>query len=475
MQLDYKKLGFKSGLEIHQQLETHKLFCSCPSIVHDEKPDIKFERRLRAVAGETGKVDKAAQYELSKQKKYIYEACSTSSCLVEYDEEPPKQVNKEALEIALQTALLLKAKPVDEIRVMRKTVIDGSNVSGFQRTMLIATDGEIQTSKGKVKVDSICLEEESAKKIEAKENYTKYRLDRLGVPLVEIATDASIKDPEHCQEVASILGMILRSTNKVKRGIGTIRQDVNVSIKGHPRVEIKGFQDLKSIPKVIEFEVKRELSEIKSKKKLHPHVRNADKNLTTSYLRPMPGASRMYPETDVPPITITKQMLKQIKIPELITEKAIKLEKKYNLSPNLAQELVGNELFIQLTKQFEKLQPTFIAKTILEMPKEINKRFNLPKENLKPYHFESVLEALNENKIEESAVLQILADAANNKKIDFKKYKKVDSSKIESEIKNLVHSNKSLSSNALMGEIMKKYRGKIDGKKAMQLIQKYHK
>ncbi len=473
MQLDYKKLGFKSGLEIHQQLETHKLFCNCPSIVHDKNPDIKFERKLRTSAGESGKIDQAAKYESKKQKTFLYEACSTSSCLVEYDEEPPTQVNQEALEIVLQAALLLNATPVDEVRVMRKTVIDGSNVSGFQRTMLIATDGYIETSKGKVTVDSICLEEESARKIETKPNYTKFRLDRLGVPLIEVATDASIKDPEHCQEVASILGMILRSTNKVKRGIGTIRQDVNVSIKGHPRVEIKGFQDLKSIPKIIEFEVKREIKE--SKNKVDSHVRKANSNLTTSYLRPMPGAARMYPETDVQPILLTKQFIKQIKIPELITEKAIKLEKKYKLSPTLAQELVNNELFIILTKQFKKLQPTFIAKTILEMPKEISKRFNLPKENLKPYHFESVLEALNENKINESAVLQILADAANNKKIDFKKYKKVDSSQIELEIKKLVESNKNVSPNGLMGLIMKNYRGKVDGKKAMELINKYHK
>ena len=473
MQLDYKKLGFKSGIEIHQQLETHKLFCNCPSIVHDGTPDIIFERKLRAVAGETGKIDKAAQYELSKQKKYIYEACSTSSCLVEYDEEPPKRVNEEALEIALQVALLLKAKPVDEIRVMRKTVIDGSNVSGFQRTMLIATDGEIKTSKGIVKIDSICLEEESAKKLEAKNDYVKYRLDRLGIPLIEIATDASIKDPEHCKEVASLLGMILRSTDRVKRGIGTIRQDVNVSIKGHPRVEIKGFQDLRSIPKVIEFEVKREISE--SKKKPGPHVRKADKDFTTSFLRPMPGAARMYPETDVPPIELTKEFIKKVKIPEIITEKAMKLEKKYKISSSLSHELVGNELFLSFTKQFKNLRPIFIAKTILEMPKEITKRFSLSKENIKPYHFESVLEALNENKIDESAVLQILADAANNKKIDFKKYKKVSSKDLDKEIKKLVESNKGLTPNALMGMVMKNYRGKIDGKRAMELIQCYSK
>ncbi|MDP3917254.1 MAG: Glu-tRNA(Gln) amidotransferase subunit GatE [Nanoarchaeota archaeon] len=471
MELDYKKLGFKCGIEIHQQVETHKLFCSCPSIVHDQNPDIKIERRLRAVAGETGKIDAAAQFELKKNKMFIYEACSTSSCLVELDEEPPKDVNMDALETALQVALLLKAKPVDEIRVMRKIVIDGSNTSGFQRTMLIATDGYIETSKGIVIIDSVCLEEESAKKIEEKEDYVRYRLDRLGIPLIEIATDASIKDSEQCKEVAGILGMILRSTNKVKRGIGTIRQDVNVSINGHPRVEIKGFQELKSIPKVIEFEIKRELSEIKSKKKLESHVRKADPDHTTSYLRPMPGAARMYPETDVPPISLTSELIKKIKIPELLTEKAIKLEKKYNLPSQLAQEIINNEDFETFVKKY-KISPNLIAKTLIEIPKEISSRFKLDTNKIHRKHYDLVFDALTKNKIDESAILEILTQAARGNEINLNKYKKIETSEIESEIVKLVKSNKNLSLNALMGMVMSKYRGKLDGKKAMEIIRK---
>lgn len=467
--LDYKKLGFKCGLEIHQQLETHKLFCNCPSIVHDSNPNIKIKRKLRAVAGETGKVDAAAAYEIKKDLKNVYEACSSSSCLIELDEEPPKEVNKDALDIVLQVALLLNAKPVDEIRVMRKTVVDGSNVSGFQRTMLVATDGFIETSKGKVIVDSICLEEESAKKVEKKDDYVKFRLDRLGVPLIEIATDASIKDPEHCKEVASLLGMILRSTNHVKRGIGTIRQDVNVSIRGHPRVEIKGFQDLKSIPKIILYETKREISEIKSKKKTASHVRKADPDFTTSYLRPMPGAARMYPETDVPPIPLEKELLLKIKLPELITEKVMKLEKRYNLSSQLAQELVHNEDFEKYVKTF-KISPELIAKSLIEVPKEISKRFNLTTEKINNSSYEEVFKAVENKTINESAILEILTDVAKGNKIDLKKFKKVSTSGIESEIKTMVQANKKLSPNAIMGMVMAKYRGKVDGKKVMEII-----
>tara|TARA_Y100000310_G_scaffold342637_1_gene446701 strand:+ start:2469 stop:3890 length:1422 start_codon:yes stop_codon:yes gene_type:complete len=471
MNIDYKKLGFKCGIEIHQQLETHKLFCNCPSVVNDKTPDITFERKLRAVAGETGRVDIAAAYELAKKKKFIYEACSTSSCLVEMDEEPPHEVNKDALETTLQVSLLLHANIVDEVRVMRKTVIDGSNVSGFQRTMLIATDGYIKTSKGKVKIDSICLEEESAKKLEEKDDHVKFRLDRLGIPLVEIATDASIQDQQHCKEVASIIGMVLRSTERVKRGIGTIRQDVNVSIKGHPRVEIKGFQELKSIPKIVEFEVKRELSKIESGQKIEAHVRKADLEQTTSYLRPMPGAARMYPETDVPPIKITSELIKKIKIPELITEKAMKLEKKYNISSQLAHELVGNKNFEDYTKRF-KISPALIAKALVEMPKEISKRHGLPTEGIKSHNYESIFKALQEKKINESAVMEILVDVAKGNTIDFSKYKKISSKHVEKEIRELIKSNKKATANAIMGVVMKKYRGKVNGKEVMRLIQK---
>jgi len=312
MEINYQKLGFKCGLEIHQQLEGKKLFCSCPTLNSDQEPDVKFERRLRAVAGETGEVDIAAKHEMEKGKKFIYEADSNDTCLVEYDEEPPHELNKQALETALKVSLLLNAKIVDEIQVMRKTVVDGSNVSGFQRTALVAQDGFIETSKGKIGIPTICLEEEAAQKLEEKNGSVIYRLDRLGIPLIEIATSADIKNNEHAKEVAAYLGMILRSVG-VKRGLGTIRQDVNVSIEKGARTEIKGFQDLKSIPKVIDYEIHRQLDAINKGKKLNKEVRRVDKDFTTSFLRPMPGAARLYPETDVIHIKVDKKYIEELK------------------------------------------------------------------------------------------------------------------------------------------------------------------
>ena len=268
MELDYKSLGFKCGIEIHQQLDTHKLFCSCPSEIREDEPDIIVKRKMRAVAGEIGDVDPAALHEFLRGREFVYQAYSDTNCLVELDEEPPHPLNEEALDIALEISLLLNARPVDELQVMRKTVIDGSNTSGFQRTILIAMDGYLDTEMGKIGIPTICLEEDAARKIEEKKDVTVYRLDRLGIPLIEICTTPDIKSPGHAREVAEKLGMILRATGKVKRGLGTIRQDLNVSIKDGGRIEIKGVQDLRLIKNVLRREVERQLMLIKIKEEL---------------------------------------------------------------------------------------------------------------------------------------------------------------------------------------------------------------
>lgn len=459
-------LNLKIGLEIHQQLETHKLFCRCQSIVNDSgKPDILFSRKLHISAGELGSKDIAALHELRKNKTFFYEACSTSSCLVEMDDEPPHEVNEDALKTALEIAMLLKAKPVDSIQFMRKMVLDGSNVSGFQRTAIIATDGIMETSKGIVRIPTICLEEEAAKKISSNETTTTYRLDRLGIPLIEIATDPSIKDPEHAKETASMLGMILRSTGKVKRGLGTIRQDINLSMKGMPRVELKGFQDLRSIPKVIETEIKRQLSA----KEHTAEVRKVNPDFTTTFLRPMPGSSRMYPETDHPSIPITKELMNSIKIPELLTEKAIKLEKEFNINSDLALEIVEEEQYFRLlVNRFKNISPSMIIHSIIELPKEVKTRFNY---NATSKELEELLDMLNSGRITKDALIKILEDKAVGKTISINEYKPLDESIIKKEIIGMIDKNKQLSANAIMGMVMAKYKGKIEGKKVMDFIQ----
>lgn len=470
MEINYEKLGFKSGLEIHQQLEGKKLFCNCPAINSIEKPDIKVIRRLRAVAGETGEVDVAAKHEMEKGKYFVYVSNSEDTCLVEYDEQPPDPINEKLLDAALEVALLLNARIVDEIQVMRKTVVDGSNTAGFQRTALVAQDGYVETSLGKVKIPIVCLEEEAAQKLEETKEYVRYRLDRLGIGLIEIGTAADIKNAEHAKETAAVLGMILRSTGKIKRGLGTIRQDVNISIRNHPRVEIKGFQDLRSIPRTINNEIKRQIKE----KNAESHVRKSEKDFTTSFLRPMPGAARMYPETDVKPVKITKERIERIrkKLPKLLTEKISEFEKKYKILSDLAKELIHHTHFEDYTNKFKKLAPSAIAHVLINIPKEIKKRFDLDVSQLIDKDFEEILEYLNEGKINNEAAIELLIRKIKKEKIDLKQYKAVSSGNLEKEIKNIVKGKPGLNLGAYMGIVMGKYRGKVEGKEVMQILKK---
>ncbi len=475
MEINYQELSFKCGLEIHQQLEGEKLFCKCPTLNSDKEPDIKVERRLKAVAGETGDIDIAAEFEMLKKKKIAYEANSEDVCLVETDDEPPHELNQKALETTIKVALLLNAKIVDEIQVMRKIVVDGSNVSGFQRTALVAMDGFVESSFGMVKIPTICLEEEAAQKIEEGKDFVKYRLDRLGIPLIEIATGADIKNPEHAKEVASHIGMVLRSVEGVKRGLGTIRQDVNISIKEGARTEIKGFQDLRSIPKVIEYEVKRQLSAIKQGKKLEKEVRKAEPDFTTSFLRPLPGAARLYPETDCLPVKVQKGHIGKLRkeLPKLLIHKIDEFEKKYNLNKELAKELIENEDFELFAKKFKNIEPIIIANALINIPKEIKTRFNLDSSKLKGGDFEEVLGYLNESKIAKEAIIDLLVKKIKNEKIDLKEFEKISDKELKDEIKKTIEEKPNLNVSAYMGLVMAKYRGKIDGKKVMELVRKF--
>ncbi len=471
---DYKKVGLKAGIEIHQQLDTKKLFCECPSILRVEEPDVIVKRRLHAVVGESGRIDVAAEYEHKREREFIYEAYSDSTCLVELDEEPPHLINEDALRIALQISLLLNAKPLEITQIMRKTVIDGSNTAGFQRTLLIARDGYVETSSEKIGIQSVCLEEDAARIISQNEKDVTYRLDRLGIPLVEIATSPDIKNPEQAKEVALHIGEILRAC-KVKRGIGTIRQDVNISIGGGSRIEIKGVQEPALISKTIITEIERQLKE-KSKA---GEVRKANADGSTSYLRPLPGAARMYPETDLPLVRIGRELINKIKksLPRLKSEIKLELEEK-GLNPELTKLILQeNKIgeFKELLKVYDN--PNLVVKLLILYPKEIashekksideiNKRITLD-------IIEEILRKVKEKKIPEGNAKQVLESIADGKSIeDALKVEPVGEENIEQEIQKMIKEKPNLGINAYMGLAMQRFKGQ-SGKKIMEILKKY--
>jgi glutamyl-tRNA(Gln) amidotransferase subunit E len=266
--LDPEGLGFMCGIEVHQQLATGKLHSRQPGILHDITIETlpedwpKYNRRLRSASGEGGAVDVAARFESRRNRSFVY-CQSPNSGLIELDEQPPLPHDSDALDISLTVSGMIGAHPVPLLQTMRKTVVDGSNTSGFQRTTLVATNGVLETKGGPVGIDVLCLEEDSARKLDSTltpdGEIVTWNLDRLGIPLIEIATAPDVKSPDHAKQTSIALGRTLRDTRRVRRGLGSIRQDLNVSIMCGDRVEIKGCQDLDWIPKIIRCEMARQL------------------------------------------------------------------------------------------------------------------------------------------------------------------------------------------------------------------------
>ncbi|PIN90656.1 Glu-tRNA(Gln) amidotransferase GatDE subunit E [Candidatus Pacearchaeota archaeon CG10_big_fil_rev_8_21_14_0_10_32_14] len=486
-EINYEKLGFKAGLEIHQQLDTKKLFCDCPSILRNDTPDFIVKRKLHAMAGETGEVDAAAKHEAEKEKTFVYQGYHDTNCLIEIDEEPPHPINEEALIIGIQISELLNCKIIPITQIMRKTVVDGSNTSGFQRTVLIAKDGYIETSQGKVGIESVCLEEDAARIVERGENSHEviYRLDRLGIPLIEIATAPDIKNSECAKEAALKLGGILRSC-RVKRGLGTIRQDVNMSVRHGERIEIKGFQDIRNIEKTIEHETLRQIELVKNKKS-SSEVRQSLPDFSTKFLRPMPGSARMYPETDLPLLKISRDLINEAKktLPIVLSKEEMEDElRKTGLSKEMIKLILKEEKvdeFKELLYSAKGLSKNadLIVKMLIMYRKEISTKEKISLEEIENILHEDILEeilkSLSEEKISEGHIKEIMTDIVKGKEFsEAIKKEKVDHHELEEKIHNIIKSKPGYNANAYMGLVMadSQLKGKIDGKTAMEVIQK---
>ncbi len=623
---DYTKIGLKVGLECHQQLATsEKLFCACKPELFKDEPEMAFLRRLRPTQSELGQVDPAAYFEFQKGVRILYEADSRTSCLVEMDEEPPHSLNQEALDAALAIALMMGAKPVDEVHVMRKIVIDGSNTTGFQRTCVVALNGLIEVDGKRIPIEHISLEEDAARKTGAEDLTVRYRIDRLCVPLVEVTTGPVIHSPEEAERVALAIGKVLRATGKVKRGLGTIRQDLNISIREGALVEIKGVQELELLSKAVEYEVQRQLSLLKMRdelkkrglkedgvkeefvdattafaetncrlirkaisqgrnvlavrlpkfagflgKELVPGLRlgteiadrarfwgrvggilhtdellsygatedelerlkglvkagledavvivadveeNATDALravierskealkgvpeetragnpdgTTRYTRPRPGAARMYPETDVPPIQVTGEYVKQIssRLPEPPEQRVRRLMSEYGLNEKLATQLLDSphgDLFEVIVEETE-VSPTFIAATLTETFKAL-RRDGVKIDGLTGDQIVDVFRLVASEMTSKEAIPEIVKwlsehmDAKPVEAIGSLGLAMISQEQLESAVDRLIEKNSDLVKERgakafgfLMGLAMKEYRGKVNAETVSQILRK---
>ncbi len=466
----------KVGLEIHFQLETEKkLFCNCSACLKEKNPIKIVVRKLHPVQSELGEIDKAAQFEYLRNRVFYYEIFENECCLVELDEEPPHQPNEEAIKIALQISKLFNCKIPDEIHVMRKIVIDGSNTSGFQRTMIVGFDGYFEFKGRKIPITQVCLEEDAAAIDKEEDGKVYYKLNRLGIPLVEIDTGILERfTPKEIEEIAYHIFLIASSTRKIRKTLGAIRQDVNVSIKGGNRVEIKGIQRLSMISKVIEKEVERQLSLIKEGKKVEKETRAAKEDGSTEFMRPLPGAERMYPETDIKPIK-TEIYLEKLEIPEPLTKIIERYKNEYKLTESLIESLLKSDyffLFDEIMKNF-KIEGSIVANILTSVIKDLERKekieFKLEKEK-----FFEFFEALEKKKIFKEAAYDILKEMYFNKelsvdeiveKLNLKPLSKEEILKIIEETRKEVKDEKKL-----INVIISKVRGRANIQEVIEIL-----
>jgi Glu-tRNA(Gln) amidotransferase subunit E-like FAD-binding protein len=444
----------------------------------EEKEPIKtIMRKQHPTQSEIGEVDATAQYEFLRNRTFNYQIFSKEDCLVECDEEPVHSLNKEALEIAMQIALMFNCTIPDEIQIMRKIVIDGSNTSAFQRTAIVGLDGYLEYKGKKIEITNVCLEEDAASIVDEKNGIVTYRLNRIGIPLVEIGTGVLIGySPEEVQEVAYIIGMICRSTGKVKRGIGSIRQDVNVSVKNGARVEIKGIQKLGLLSKVIELEVQRQLSLSEVKEE----TRTANPDGTTRFTRPLPGSARMYVETDIPSILIDVKTIKKIKknLPEPLTKKITRFKEKLKLSDELTKQILGSdylELFENIIKKFN-VNPSIVANVFVNTLKDLKKREVVPVENLTDEDFEKLFELIEKEKIVKESIPNLLSYKAKSPKMPIvdciKKMglETISEKELREIVKDVINMNKDKPMEKIIGIVMSKVRGRVRSEDAIKIV-----
>lgn len=318
---DYRRIGFKSGLEVHQQLDTAgKLFCRCPAGRYndDQNYDAEVIRHMRPTLSELGEYDGTALMEFKTRKEITYQINNETACTYEVDDTPPFPIDSEALEIALEISLLSNLNIVGEVHITRKQYLDGSIPTGFQRTAILGVEGEIQLSRKKVRLIQLSIEEDSCREISDIGHRRVYKTDRLGMPLIETVTYPDMLTPAELAEAAEYIRFLNRSTGKVRTGIGAGREDVNVSCEGGTRVEIKGVSHNKWIPLLSHNEAFRQYallnirSILESRRKKESQEKPLPKEITLREINLLSGPVRDALDNDLRVIAINLPLFEGI-------------------------------------------------------------------------------------------------------------------------------------------------------------------
>jgi glutamyl-tRNA(Gln) amidotransferase subunit E len=268
--IDYKEIGLRVGLEVHQQLLTEKkMFCKCPAGLYTRTHDGAVLRHMRPTLSELGEYDGTALMEFKTRKNIVYLLHESNVCTYELDDSPPFLVNPQALDIAIEQCLMMDCDIIDEVHIARKQYLDGSIPTGFQRTAIVGVNGSLPFKGRKLTVTQISIEEDSCREVLDRGHLIVWRADRLGMPLIETVTEPELTTPEEVEEAILLIGRICRSTGHVRVGIGASRQDVNISVRGGQRVEIKGVPQAWRARQVVHGEAVRQLELLELRDELH--------------------------------------------------------------------------------------------------------------------------------------------------------------------------------------------------------------
>ena len=288
-QFDYDRIGFMSGLEVHQQLATkEKLFCRCPAGIYQNKEEYDAEilRHMRPTLSELGEYDRTALMEFKTKKNILYRISNKTACTYDIDDTPPFPINPEALQYALEIALVSKFNIVGEVHITRKQYLDGSIPAGFQRTAILGIEGTIPLKNKNIRLIQLSIEEDSCREVSDLAHTRIYRTDRLGIPLIETVTYPDMSNPDEVMEACNYIRFLNRSTGKVRTGIGAGRQDVNVSCKGGTRIEIKGVAHTKWIPELTHVECFRQWALLAIREKLLTRTKKINWKISYIELNP---------------------------------------------------------------------------------------------------------------------------------------------------------------------------------------------
>ncbi len=259
--LDYAEVGLMVGLEVHQQLLTDtKLFCRCPAGRYTTTHDGSVLRHMRPTLSELGEYDGTALMEFKTKKNIVYLLHESNVCTYEMDDTPPFLVNSRAVDVAIEQCLMLGCDIVDELHIARKQYLDGSIPTGFQRTAIVGVNGKLPFRGRELSVTQVSVEEDSCREVSDRGHLIVWRTDRLGMPLIETVTGPDLRTPEEVAEAILLVGRVCRSTGHVRVGIGASRQDVNVSVRGGRRVEIKGVPQAGWAPGLVHGEAVRQVN-----------------------------------------------------------------------------------------------------------------------------------------------------------------------------------------------------------------------